>query len=180
MRKSIKKLISKAKKIKVIAMDIDGVLTAGEIIILKSGDLKIWNVKDRLAFAMLKNLNYPMKIVWVTGRSSEDVRLRAEEVGVGMLFENCDEKKRALVEIEKRFKVKAQEIAYIGDDLIDLPILKRVGLSACPSDAPSDVKIFSDYILDTPGGKGVFREFLEFLLKAKGLWRSALEPYIND
>lgn len=180
MKSAKKSLNSKLKNIKVIAMDVDGVLTGGEIIILNSGDLKIWNVKDRLAFAILKNLNSPLKIVWVTGRSSEDVKARSKEVGVNMLFENCADKRTALLGILKEFRVRPEEISYIGDDLIDLPLLRKVGISVCPSDAPPEVKKFCNIVLKSPGGTGVFREFVEIVLKAKGLWKHALAPYVND
>lgn len=174
-----KSLVTKLKKIKVIAMDIDGVLTGGEIIILKSGDLKIWSVKDRLAFTILKNLNPLFKLVWVTGRASEDVRTRANEVGVELLFENCANKREALKEIINKLNVSADEIAYIGDDLIDIPVLKRVGVSVCPKDADNEVKKYCMIILKTPGGKGAFREFLEMLLKAKNLWKKAISHYTD-
>ncbi|PKN01934.1 MAG: hypothetical protein CVU77_03085 [Elusimicrobia bacterium HGW-Elusimicrobia-1] len=175
--KKISRLISdKLKKIKVVITDVDGVMTAGEIIILAGGDLKIWNVRDRLALAFLKNAGSPVSMAFVTGRSSEDVRLRAAEFGASV-YEQCSDKKKAFDSIVAAAGVRPDEAVCIGDDIIDLPMLAAAGLSVCPSDAAPEVKKICDIKLRAAGGRGAFREFAEMLLKSRGLWERAIEPY---
>src|SRR3989344_6063449 len=123
-------LLRRARKIKLLAMDVDGVLTGGEIIILNNGEeLKIWSVKDRMGFAMLKRSGLPVKLAWVTARKSKQVELRAKDIGVHFLFQKCPDKWQALRDCAKRLKIKEDQIAYIGDDFVDLPCLKKVGLA---------------------------------------------------
>ncbi|MDI6757993.1 MAG: HAD hydrolase family protein, partial [Endomicrobiia bacterium] len=166
------------KKIRVVATDVDGVFTAGEIIILDggAGDLKIWNVRDRLAMALLKNAGSPVALAFVTGRSSEDVRRRAAEFGAS-LYEQCADKKKAFDVIISKAGIRPDEAASIGDDVIDLPMLSAAGIAVCPADADPEVKKICDIVLRARGGKGAFREFAEMLLKSRGLWSRAIAPY---
>ncbi len=177
-----KTLITKLKKIKAIITDVDGVLTGGEIIIPPgdNGDIKIWNVKDRLAFAMIRAAGSPYKLFFVTGRYSRDVSERAKELGI-TLYDNCADKKTAFEKIISSYgaDLKSENVAVIGDDLIDIPMLRLAGLSICPSDAHNEVKKICDIVLETPGGKGAFREFAELLLKVNGLWRKAVSKYMD-
>lgn len=175
-----KKILEKAKKIKLIGMDIDGVLTGGEIVVLNSGEeVKFWNAKDRFGFALARKSGGGLKFVWITGRESKEVENQAKEIGVDRIYQNCYDKLSAYREIVKNFSLHPAEIAYIGDDLMDLPILKRVGLSVCPNDAPEELKKIVDHISFYPGGKGVFRETIEIILKAKGLWRKTINEYLR-
>ena len=136
-----KKLLIKAKKIKLIAMDVDGVLTAGEIIVLDSGgEIKIWNVKDRLAFHLIRRSKADIKLAWITGRASKQVADRAAEIGIDEFYQDCMDKKTAMEEILNKHSIKPEEAVFIGDDLIDIPVLRMVGIGVCPCDAPDEVK----------------------------------------
>jgi 3-deoxy-D-manno-octulosonate 8-phosphate phosphatase (KDO 8-P phosphatase) len=169
----------KAKKIKLIAMDIDGVLTGGEIIVLDSQEeVKIWNVKDRFAFHLVHRGKIDIKFAWITGRQSRQVSDRAKEINIEVVYQNCMKKKAALEETARRFGLSAAEIAYIGDDLVDVPPLRYAGLAVCPSDAPREVKREADYVTSVPGGAGVLREVVELVLKSRGLWARATEGYL--
>lgn len=171
---------SRAKKIKVAAMDVDGVLTAGDILILNSGEeIKIWSVRDRVGFFLVHRSGSPLKLVWITARQSEQVRQRAEDLKIAKLFQGNPDKKSALEELLREFQVKPEEVLFIGDDLIDLPVLTRVGLSVCPQDACEDVKSRVHYVTQASGGKGVFREAIEIVLKAQGLWEKASGDYFS-
>ena len=174
------KLLTKLKKIKLIAMDVDGVLTSGEIIVFDTGgEIKIWNVKDRLSFHLVQRSGADIKFAWITGRASKQVADRAAEIGIDEFYQGCMHKKEAMDEILKKRSLRPDEVVYIGDDLIDIPVLRMVGLSVCPKDAPEEVKKETDYISSCDGGKGVLREITEAVLKARGLWKAAVKGYID-
>ena len=173
-----KEILNKAKKIKLLATDVDGVLTDGKIVILNSGEeLKFWNVYDRFAFTLLRNYSPGIKIAWITGRTSPQVVARAHEVGVNYLYQKCMDKMTAVTEILKKENLSVNEIAFIGDDLVDLPVLLRCGFSACPKNAPREVRKAVDYITNAESGKGVFREITEIIFKSQGLWKKVLKKY---
>lgn len=173
-----KKILDKAKKIKVLAMDVDGVLTRGEMIVLDSGEeIKIWNVKDRFAFSFPPKLNLELKFVWITGRGSSHVSDTAEQLGIDALYQNCEEKLPYWKEMLEEFSVSPDAVAYIGDDLMDLPLIKRAGLSVCPKNAPKEMKNMVDYVSLYDGGDGVVRETIEMILKARGVWKQLVSLY---
>ncbi|MBO7611978.1 MAG: HAD hydrolase family protein [Elusimicrobia bacterium] len=171
MKKYTKQLLNAASKIKLVATDIDGVMTAGEIILLENGEeIKIWNVKDRLGIHLLKEYLPDVKVAWITGRKSKQVEIRAKEQKVDFLVQECKDKIKSLINIANKLSIGMSEILYIGDDIIDLCALKKAGLSVCPKDAVIEAKKVSKYISQYDGGKGVFREVCEILLKANKKW----------
>ena len=173
-----KKIYTKAKKIKLIASDIDGVLTDGKIIILENGEeLKYWDVYDRFAYTLLRNYAKDIKLAWVTGRKSEQVETRAKEVGIHYLYQGCMNKISAINEILEKENFNIDEVAFLGDDLVDLSVMSKCGFSACPKNASEDVKKSADYITDAESGEGVFREVIEIVFKSKGLWENVLKQY---
>jgi 3-deoxy-D-manno-octulosonate 8-phosphate phosphatase (KDO 8-P phosphatase) len=171
MKKYTKQLLNAASKIKLIATDVDGVLTAGEVIVLESGEeVKIWNVRDRQGLHTLKKYLPEIKVAWITGRKSKQLELRAKEQKIDFLVQECKDKTKALIEIANKISADFSEIAYIGDDIIDLKVLKSAGLSVCPKDAVIEAKKVSRYVSQYDGGKGVFREVCEIVLKSKKIW----------
>jgi len=166
------------EKVKLLAMDIDGVLTAGQLIILPDGnEIKIWNVKDRLAFGLLRKSALDIKVVWITGRGGQDVQARASEVGVDELFEKTMNKREILKNISDKYKIRREEICFVGDDLADLGALRFAGLAVCPQDAPAEIKKECDYIAGSAGGRGVLREVIEKILRAHKVWEKIVELY---
>ena len=179
MKKYTKQLLNTASKVKLIATDIDGVLTAGEVIVLENGEeIKIWNVKDRQGLHTLKQNLPDIKIAWITGRKSNQVEIRAKEQKVDYLIQECRDKMKAIIDIANKLSIGLSEIAYIGDDIIDLSVLKKVGLSVCPKDAVVEAKKVSKYISQYDGGKGVFREVCEILLKANKKWEEIINKHL--
>ncbi|HAM39074.1 MAG TPA: hypothetical protein DCP53_06760 [Elusimicrobia bacterium] len=173
-----KKIYTKAKKIKLIASDIDGVLTDGKIIILENGEeLKYWDVYDRFAYTLLRNYAKDIKLAWITGRNSKQVVARAKEVGIHYLYQGCMNKISAINEILQKEKFKIDEVAFIGDDLVDLSVLLRCGFSACPKNATIEVRKSVDYVTGVTSGQGVLREVVEIIFKSKGIWRNVLKQY---
>lgn len=170
-------IYGKAKHIKLIAVDIDGVLTRGEIIFDGTGtEIKIWNVRDGLAFTIVKRIG-GIQLAWITGRGSNDVRARAESLGIDYLVTDCMQKKAALHDIVKQAGVALHEVAYIGDDIIDISSLRAVGLGVCPKDAAYEVKEASHHVARVRGGEGVFRYVVELVLKAQGRWDDAVRMF---
>lgn len=152
------------KKIKFFISDIDGVLTDGGMYYSEAGDeLKKFNTKDGMGVAILRSLG--VEVVLVT---SEDTKInvrRANKLKVKYLFQNVKDKLTYIRKFLETQKVSFDEIAYIGDDINDIELLKSVKLSFCPADAVYEVKNNVNYILDKRGGEGVFREAVEFLMR---------------
>ncbi|GMO67027.1 MAG: hypothetical protein Nk1A_4910 [Endomicrobiia bacterium] len=171
-------IIDKAEKIKLLASDIDGVLTRGEIIILNNcEEIKIWNVKDGMGYSELFKTQPRIKTAWITGRQSLQVEKRAKDMSIDYLVEACMNKMLALKKILEKNGFNASEVAYIGDDIVDISVLKAVGLSICPIDACEEVKKHVDCVSVFKGGEGVVREVIELIMKAKGEWEKALSSY---
>jgi 3-deoxy-D-manno-octulosonate 8-phosphate phosphatase (KDO 8-P phosphatase) len=173
-------LAKRARGIKLLAMDVDGVLTGGEIIILESGEeVKLFNSKDRLGLAVMRDAAVPLKLAWITGRASKAVTEAARDLGVADVVMKSRDKRGALEIILRKHGISFEEAAYIGDDLIDLSVLKAVGFSACPVDATEDVRRHVHYVSPFAGGKGVVRDVLEFILKAQGRWDAVVSSFLR-
>ncbi len=169
--------IEKARNIKLILMDVDGVLTKGEIFCDASGnELKIWNVKDGLAFSIAKRMPN-LDLGFITGRKSESVKKRAKNLNIKYLYMGELNKISAYNEIKKLSGLDDKNIAYIGDDLVDIPILEKVALSFCPKDSAIEIKNICDEVLDVFGGCGVFRCTLKFILSAQNRWNNIHEIF---
>ena len=166
----------KAKKIKVFAMDVDGVLTDGRLVFLESGEeLKSWNVKDRIAFYIIRRLGYP--VCWISGRNAPAVRRVAEDMDIEGIYLGIKDKLKVWEQVKKQFGAREDEILYIGDDLVDASLLKRAGFTVCPADGAPEIKELCDITSSFDGGRGVFRETAEMVLKAQGRWGEVLEHY---
>ena len=169
-------LKEKAKKIKLLILDVDGVLTDGKIIYDSEGrDLKSFDVKDGLGVYLLKRAQIPTIIL--TARSSKTIRLRAKDMQVKEIFEDVERKEKILDGILKKYKVNTEEVCFVGDDLVDLSIMKRVGLPIAVKNACKEIKDISSYITRSEGGKGAVREVVEIILKAKEEWERLLSLY---
>jgi 3-deoxy-D-manno-octulosonate 8-phosphate phosphatase (KDO 8-P phosphatase) len=156
----------KLKHIKMILMDVDGVMTGGEIIYASSGEeFKVFNIHDGMGMAMARMAG--LKTGIITGRRSEMVRRRAEELKVDAVVQGQIDKLAAYVKIKTRFNLADADIAFIGDDLVDLCILKRVGFSAAVADASQAVKNASDYVTAAAGGRGAVREVVDLILESQ-------------
>ncbi|MGD9898235.1 MAG: KdsC family phosphatase [Calditrichaceae bacterium] len=165
---------SKLVKIKMILMDVDGVLTDGGIIYTSSGDeLKIFNVQDGMGITLARMGG--LKTGIITGRNSELVRRRAEELNFDIVSQGSFDKLGPYRDIKKQFNLKDEEICYIGDDVLDLSILNRVGFSVAVSNARDEVKAACDYITDARGGNGAVREVIDKILKRQEKLHNLIE-----
>jgi 3-deoxy-D-manno-octulosonate 8-phosphate phosphatase (KDO 8-P phosphatase) len=165
-------------KIKLLLLDVDGVLTDGRIIYDNNGnELKAFDVKDGHGLKMLQRAG--IKIGIITGRSSGVVARRAEELGIEILYQGALQKLEPYQEILSALKITDEQVAYVGDDVVDLPILQRVGFSATVADAVPEVFPLVDYVASRPGGRGAVREICDLLLRASGQWDELTKRYFN-
>lgn len=166
-------VIARANRIAVLAMDVDGVLTDGGLYYGPDGEVfKRFDVKDGHGLVMLRHLG--IKTAIITARSSKIVQTRFGELGVGPILQGARDKSAGLDQLLQIVEVQPEQVAYIGDDINDLPVLERVGLSACPADARPEVVRAVHYVCKAPGGRGAVRELVELILHARGQWEEAL------
>jgi 3-deoxy-D-manno-octulosonate 8-phosphate phosphatase (KDO 8-P phosphatase) len=169
-------LIDKAKRIKLLILDVDGVMTDGSIILDNEGnELKRFHVRDGHGIKMLGKAGVAVAII--TGRHSKVVEKRAQELGISEVYQRCHIKSVAYEHILEKFGLSDAEVAYIGDDIVDIPILRKVGLPVVVSDAAEDAKTKALMVTRNPGGRGAIREVTDFVLKARGLWDGLIEEY---
>jgi 3-deoxy-D-manno-octulosonate 8-phosphate phosphatase (KDO 8-P phosphatase) len=162
-------LARRCRALKLVLMDVDGVLTDGTILMLPDGqEAKAFHVRDGLAIGLAHAAGLRTGIL--SGRSSETVARRARELGMAIVRQGVTDKARALGEILDAEGVEASEVAYLGDDLNDLPVMAAVGLSGAPADAAFEVRADAFMVTDARGGQGCLREFVEAILRARGDW----------
>ncbi|MBN1353270.1 MAG: HAD-IIIA family hydrolase [Candidatus Omnitrophica bacterium] len=173
----MKDIQERAKKIKLLLLDVDGVLTDGRIIIGNYGDeIKNFDVRDGLGIMMLKKAG--IKCAIITAKSSRIVSIRAKQLGIDRIYEN-HYKIKPLKEIKKRFRVNDDEICFAGDDLVDIPVLKRVGLAVTVPNASEEAKEAAHYLTQKKGGRGAVREICDIILKAQGKWDVVTRRYFE-
>jgi 3-deoxy-D-manno-octulosonate 8-phosphate phosphatase (KDO 8-P phosphatase) len=167
------KLKNKLEKIKLIISDVDGVLTDGTV--FKGPDnleLKRFCVQDGTAVAILKVAKY--NLAFISGRFSESTKIRMQELKVSDVYNGTLNKLIPYEELKQKFSVEDDEIAYIGDDLIDIPVMEKVGLPIAVNNAYPDVKKIALFITKTDGGEGAFREFVDWMLTELGIYKTCL------
>ena len=165
------------REIKVIALDVDGVLTQGDIYIGESDETqKRFDAKDGMGITCALRQGIDFSII--TGRKSYIVTRRAAELGITDVRTGVVDKGAELEKIAKKFGVEIKNIAYMGDDLNDLPILAKAGFSCAPFDAVPEVRERVDYIASRKGGEGAVREVIELILKSQGKWRNVVTAYL--
>ncbi len=163
--------------IEVLAVDVDGVLTDGRIIVDDRGvETKNFHVRDGMAFALWHKAGKASAII--SGRSTPAVERRAAELGIGLVVQGVADKGEALRALLAETGATADQVCYVGDDLNDLPALRLVGLACCPADAVPEVRAVVHLRARATGGTGVIREVVESVLKAKGLWHEACGHYL--
>ena len=160
----------KLKHIELLLLDVDGVMTDGRIIWDANGtEIKFFNVKDGHGIKLVQRAGIQVGII--TGRVSPVVDLRAKELGIEILYQGSLRKQESYDEIKQRTGLADHQIAYMGDDLIDVPVMRRVGFSAAPADALPEVQKVADYVAKARGGWGAVRELCDLLLKGRGVWQ---------
>ncbi len=170
--------INLAKKIKCIIFDIDGVLTDGSLFFDNNGnEYKAFNSHDGHGLRML--LECGLQAAIITGRESTLVTHRMTDLGINLVYQGFRDKRPALQMLLDKTKLNPEQIAYLGDDIIDLPVMTQVGLAMAVQNAQAFVIEHADYVTTKPGGSGAAREAIEFILQAQGLLTHKLESYLQ-
>ena len=168
----------RARSVRVLAMDVDGVLTRGDVVYSDAGtETKVFNIRDGLGISLAHNGGLVTAIV--SGRTSAAVEKRARELGVGYLYQGCRDKAAGMRQLCAESGVCREETAFIGDDLNDIPAFAECGWKIAVSSASEDLKARADHVTELPGGHGAVREVIELILKAQGKWTSAVEQYLR-
>lgn len=171
-------IAERARKIRLLMLDCDGVLTDGRIIMLPGGDeTKAFDVKDGHAMVMAQRAG--LRIAIISGRKSSVVQARAKELGIAHLHEMAWVKTEPYEKILGEEGLSDQEVCYVGDDVVDIPLLRRAGLAVSVADAVEEAKRHSHFVTTRPGGRGAVREVIEIILKAQDKWDEALARYLS-
>ncbi len=166
-------LAERCRRLKLVLSDVDGVMTDGTVLLLPDGlDAKAFNIRDGLGIVLAQRAG--LKLGLISGRSSESVARRAAELRMAVVRQGVRDKGAELRAVLAELQLSPLEVAYIGDDVNDLPVITQVGLSAAPADAPFEVRNAAFMVTEAAGGRGCLREFLEAILRARGDWERVL------
>jgi 3-deoxy-D-manno-octulosonate 8-phosphate phosphatase (KDO 8-P phosphatase) len=172
-------LIQRCASIEMIVLDVDGVLTDGGIVYTDQGEeIKAFHVRDGSGLKLWTSLG--KKVGVITGRRSSIIDRRAEELGFSAVIQGAGDKKAALMQMIKPLGVTPEQVCCIGDDVVDLPMLRGCGLAAAVADACAEAKEDAHYVTVAHGGRGAVREVIELILRAQGSWQSIVARYRND
>ncbi len=171
-----KSLNDKLRKIKLLILDVDGVMTDGRIIMDDKGrEMKNFDVRDGHGIKLLQR--YGINVAILTGRKSKVVEYRAKDLEITEIHQKAFNKEIVLEKILQKNKLSAKDVAYVGDDIVDIPVLRRVGFSAAVADAMEIVKKSADYVTKNRGGRGAVREICEMILQAQDNWPKVAQRY---
>lgn len=164
-------IYSKLKNIKCVVLDVDGVLTSGDILVTDEGSqLRTFNVKD--GYAIQYAIKQGLDLFVITGAKSQGVKLRFEGLGVKETFLGISDKWTLLQQLLEKYNHNPTDVLFIGDDMPDYVCMQQVGIAVAPADAVEDIKKISDYVSKLKGGEGVAREILEKMLRLQGKWHA--------
>ncbi len=166
-------LAARCRRLRLVLTDVDGVMTDGTVLLLADGsEAKAFHIRDGLGLVLAHRAGLRTGIL--SGRSSPAVERRAAELGMSVVRQGLADKAAAFRELLAEQGLAASEVAYMGDDVNDLPVMVEAGLSAAPADAPLEVRAQAFMVTDARGGQGCLREFLEAILRARGDWERLL------
>lgn len=167
--------MSAAEAIRLVLLDVDGVLSDGRLYLGSIEELKAYDARDGFGVTLLQAAG--LRVGILTGRRSGSVEKRAHELGIDPLVQGRPDKAQAFEEILGKLKLAPEQVCYMGDDWLDLPLLGRVGLAAAPADARPEVREACAFVAQAPGGRGAVRELAEHILREQGRLEELLERY---
>jgi len=163
--------------IQMLALDVDGVLTDGTLLVHADGsESKIFNTLDGHGIRMWQRAG--LKVALLSGRASEPTKHRAEQLKIEYVFQDCRNKLPVFEEFLVQLGLGPEAVAYIGDDLTDLPVIRYVGFGVAVANAVDEVKQYADYVTTRPGGNGAVREVIEYILRKTGKWQELMNRYL--
>jgi 3-deoxy-D-manno-octulosonate 8-phosphate phosphatase (KDO 8-P phosphatase) len=175
---SLSELYERARRVRLVIFDVDGVLTDGSLFITEAGEeFKAFHTQDGHGMKMLQGTGIRLAII--TGRTSRSVELRAQNLGVGILYQGVEDKLAVFEQIVSTTGLDPESCAFMGDDVVDLPVMRRCGLAVAVPDAPALVKSRAHYVTRLAGGRGAVREFCEIIMHAQGTFDAQMESYLR-
>ena len=166
-----------AADIRVLILDVDGVLTNAHLVLGPTGEeIKEFSVRDGIGIKVAQHAG--IDVVFLSARVSEIVKRRAEMLGVSEVYQGEQQKLEVVREIAKRHGIKLTQVAYVGDDLVDMASIGAVGLGVAVGDACFDLLESAPNVTESPGGRGAVRETVEAILRARGVWRSVVDDFL--
>ena len=170
---------TRARRIRLLVLDVDGVLTDGRMILSERGDeLKAFHTHDGMGITLARRCG--ITVALVTGEKSTIAQARGTKLGVDDVVLGARRKGEVLAELMAKHGVRAEETAFMGDDLLDLPALERAGFAVAPANAVPEVRAIADVVTRAAGGAGAVRECVEVILRAQGRWRDAIRAFVRD
>lgn len=174
----VRSVEARASHIKLLLMDCDGVLTDGRLWLLEDGEQKAFNTKDGLGLELLHRAGLRSGII--TGRSSRAIAKRAGELGIEFVRQGDEQKMQAFADVLRLAEVNEKEVAFVGDDLSDIPLMLRSGLAVAVADAVNETQTAAQYVTRAKGGRGAVREVIELILKSQNRWDELVAPYLKQ
>ena len=172
-------LEARVKRIRVLMLDMDGVMTDGRVFYGDHGDeIKSFNLQDGFGLVLLQKSGIPTVII--TGKKSKVNERRAKELKVLKLLQNVSDKGKAYDKLIRALKVQPEETCMVGDDVIDIPIMRKVGLAVAVQNAVAEVKEVAHYVTQRKGGEGAVREVVDLILKGQGTWPMVMGKYLES
>lgn len=167
---------ARARNLRLLLFDVDGVLTDGSLNVLDDGsEIKSFFVRDGVALVWAQRAG--LSVGLISGRQSAATKRRAAELGITIVIQGQNDKRAAYTQLVGSLQIRDEQVAFMGDDLIDLPVLSRVGLSAAPADAAGEVRARVHWVSQYPGGRGAVRELVENVLTARGQWDGLVRSF---
>ena len=171
--------MQRAERIKLVLFDVDGVLTDGKLLLQADGsESKQFDIKDGTGIVLAQRAG--LKVGFLSARVSPPTQHRAAQLGVTLVHQGVSSKIETYEHIVDELLLEDEAVAYMGDDIVDLPVLSRVGLAAAPADAAPDVRARVHWVSQAPGGCGAARELIELILRAQRAWESVLLEYLGQ
>ena len=178
MKLSPREFAARARRVRLLVLDVDGVLTDGRVSIGSDGhEAKMFSIRDGAALAWVRRSG--IDVAWLSGRPSDATTRRAAELGIGTVLQGGPEKRGPFKQLLADRGLKPSDVAYMGDDLLDLPLLQQAGLAASPADAAAEVRRRVHWVTESPGGHGAVREFIERILRARGAWDAVVGAHLD-
>ena len=171
-------IVSRAARVRLILFDVDGVLTDGKVLLHADGsESKVFDIKDGTGIVWALKLGLTVGLL--SARSSAATAQRAAQLGITLVHQGVASKLETYEQIADSLMLEEDEVAYMGDDILDLPVLLRVGLAAAPADAAVDVRSRVHWVAKARGGAGAARELIELIVRAQGRWDALLASYLS-